>query len=252
MYLSLYEVHVVTKIRAVVFDFIGTLTELVGYSLEKAEDKMYWSLIESGYRINREEFFKAYKMMHQKYREIRYGQLVEVTNAVWLSEALNHLGYATTQEEERIKTAINVFFEDYLSALKLRPHAKPTLKKLFPNYILGIISNFTYAPVIYGGLRKLKINNLFSAKLVSDAVGWRKPSPRIFQEAFKRLHVKAVDTLLVGDNPIEDIQGAQNVGMKTVFIPSQFNSLNDMQKEAQQPDYIIQKLCDIPRLLDAQ
>ena len=238
-----------TKIRAVIFDFIGTLTELVGYSLENAEKELFRSLVADGYNINCESFFEAYKKAYQKYREIRYEQLVEVANAVWVSEALSYLGYATTPQEEIIKTAVNAFFQGYLEALRLRPFAKSTLQRLSQNYKLGLLSNFTYAPVIYAGLGKLRINGFFDAVLVSEAVGWRKPNPKVFQESLKRLRVKAYETIYVGDNPLEDIQGAKGVGMKTVFIPSQFNSLKDMQEAGHPPDYTIKKLGDIARIV---
>ncbi|MDH5448673.1 MAG: HAD family hydrolase [Candidatus Bathyarchaeota archaeon] len=240
------------RIKAVIFDFIGTLAELTWYSLENSIDKLFRSLVANGYNTNCESFFKAYKEAHDKYREIRYGQLVEVTNAVWVSEALNHLGYTTTPQDERIKTAVNVFFEDYVHALKLRPSTKLTLQKLYKNYKLGLVSNFTYAPVIYAALRKLKINGFFNAVIVSEAVGWRKPDPKIFQEALERLHVESDEAFYVGDTPLEDIQGATNVSMKTVFIPSQFNSLSDMQKAAQPPDYTVENLGDIVEILNMQ
>ncbi len=239
-----------TTMKAVIFDFIGTLTELVGYSLKKSEGKLFRSLVADGYSADDESFFNAYNKAYQKYHEIRYGQLVEVTNAIWISEALNYLGHAATPKDGRIKTAVNVFFEDYLAALKLRAFAKSMLQELSQNYKLGVISNFTYAPVIYAGLRKLGINSFFNAVLVSEAVGWRKPCPKIFRQALERLRVEADETVFVGDTPLEDIQGAKSIGMKTVFIPSQFNSLNDMQKAAHQPTHTIESLNDVLRILE--
>lgn len=238
--------------KAVIFDFIGTLTELVGYSLEDSEDKMVRSLTASGCDLDREEFFEAYERAHHKYWNIRYGQLKEVTNAVWVSEALNHLGYTFTPDDEEIKTAVNAFFGNYLKALRLRAHAKKTLQRLSQEYQLGLISNFTYAPLIYAGLRKLKLNEFFSLVVVSDEAGWRKPSPKIFRKALRRMHVKADEVLYVGDTPLEDIEGAKRVGMRTVFIPSQFNSRADMQKAPLQPDHVIEKLGDLFKILDKQ
>ncbi|MFP3984536.1 MAG: HAD family hydrolase [Candidatus Bathyarchaeia archaeon] len=238
------------KIKAVIFDFIGTLTCLVGYSLEKAEEKMFKSLVENGFEIDQESFFQAYKKAHRKHREIRYEQLIEVTNAIWVSDALTYLGYDITPEDERIKTAINIFFKDYLDAMQLRPTAKQTLEKLSQYYKLGLVSNYTYAPVIYAGLRKLEINHFFNTIIVSEATGWRKPNPKIFQEALKRLRVKADETLFVGDTPAEDILGAKSAGMMTAFIPSQFNSLAEMEKAPCQPDFVIEKLNDSFELLD--
>ena len=241
-----------TRIKAVIFDFIGTLTDLVGYSLEDSEDKMFRSLIASGYSLDRQEFFEAYEKAHHKYWNIRYGQLKEVTNAVWVSEALNLLGYALTPEAEEIKTAVTAFFGNYLKALTPRPQAKKTLQRLAHEYQLGLITNYTYAPLIYAGLRKLKINEFFSIVVVSDEAGWRKPSPRIFRKALRRLRLKADEVLYVGDTPLEDIEGAKQIGMKTAFIPSQFNSLEDMQKAPLQPDHVIEKLSDLFKILDEQ
>lgn len=240
------------RIKAVVFDFIGTLADLVGYSLENSENKMFRSLVANGYDISRERFFEAYGKAYKKHQDVRYGQLVEVTNAIWISDALNYLGYPTTPEDYAVKTAVNVFFKDYLKALRLRPGAKKTLEKLSSNYQLGIVSNYTYAPLIYAGLRRLKVNDFFDVVVVSEEVGFRKPSPKIFQEALRKLSLKAQEVLYVGDTPLEDIEGAERVGLETVFIPSQFNSLEDLQKARVHPDYVIGSLGEILEILAVQ
>lgn len=237
-------------IKAVIFDFIGTLTELADYSLEKAEDKMFRSLA-SSYRISHKNFFETYRRAHGKYREIRYEQLVEITNAVWISEALNNLGCKTMPQDEKISAAVNIFFVSYLSALRLQSNARLTLRKLSAKYKLGLITNFTYAPVIHASLRKLKLTSFFNVVLVSEAVGWRKPSPKIFQKALKKLDLKADEVVYVGDTPLEDIQGAKSVGMKTVFMPSQFNSLEDMKKAPCKPEYVIENLIEIIKILNS-
>jgi FMN phosphatase YigB (HAD superfamily) len=43
------------------------------------------------------------------------------------------------------------------------------------------------------------------------------------------LHVTAEEAVFIGDSPLEDIKGAQEIGMKTVFVQSQFYSLKDLQ-----------------------
>jgi FMN phosphatase YigB (HAD superfamily) len=128
------------------------------------------------------------------------------------------------------------------------------LEKASQNFKLGLISNFTYAPVIYAGLRKLCINQFFNAILVSEDVGWRKPHVKIFEESLRRLNVKAQEAVYVGDSPLEDIKGAQAVGMKTVFVPSQFYSLENLFESQQKPDMIVKNFCELyrklPELLD--
>jgi len=233
----------------VLFDFIGTLAVVQGYSYEESMKKMHASLVNDCFKVDYKRFREVYDQAHHKYRLIRYEQWIEVTNAVWLSEALNRLGFATKPEDQAVKKAINVFFEDYLHSLKQRKGALRTLKRLSKSYSLALISNFTYAPVIYAGLRKLHFSPYFNAILVSEDVGWRKPHSKILEEALKRLNISASQAAFVGDSPNEDIQGAKNVGMKAIFIPSQFFTIEDAKNSSQQPDIILNDICELSKIL---
>lgn len=237
-------------VRAVIFDFIGTLVSVVGYSYEDSVRKLCESVVGAGFNVDSARFLEAYRKAHLKYREVRYGNLVEVTNAVWISEALNKLGYETTPEDERVKHAVNAFFQDYLASLKTRKCAKKTLKWVSARYKTGLISNFTYAPVIYAALRKLQLSGFFNVILVSHAVGWRKPHPKIFRKALTTLKVKAEESVFIGDSPKEDIKGAKKGGMKTIFIPSQFYTMEDLNEMSDvDVDYCIENLCQLPKVI---
>jgi FMN phosphatase YigB (HAD superfamily) len=229
--------------RGVIFDFIGTLASVKDYSMEESKRKLHEAIQQSGFNVDLNQFLEAYSDAHEKYRLVRYGELVEVTNAIWISEALNKLGFKTTPEDECVRIAVNVFFKDYVNSLELRPCTKQVLEQVSANYIMGLISNFTYAPVIYYGLRKLDIAQFFNAILVSEEVGWRKPNRKIFEEALKRLKLSASETVYIGDSPLEDIAGAKSVGMKTIFVPSQFYSLEDLRRSKQQPELIAEDMC---------
>ena len=113
------------------------------------------------------------------------------------------------------------------------------------DYKLGLVSNFTYAPVIYAGLRKLGINQFFNAILVSEDVGWRKPHVKVFEETLRRLELRREEVVYVGDSPLEDVKGAKDVGMKTIFVPSQFYSTENLYESKQQPDFIVNDVCEL-------
>ena len=83
--------------------------------------------------------------------------------------------------------------------------------------------------------------------MVSEEAGWRKPSILIFQDALNRLQVGAHEAIYIGDSPIEDTKGAKQTGLKTVFVPSQFNTLKDLLESRQEPDYIAKDLQDLSR-----
>jgi HAD superfamily hydrolase (TIGR01549 family) len=228
--------------KAVIFDYIGTLVNCRGYSMADSEDTLHRALLAEGFEMEKATFLGAYDVAHQKYRKVRYEQFREVTNAVWVSEALCALGFKVTPQDTHVKAALNVFFQDFIDTLELREGAKKLLQQTAAQYRVGLISNFTHAPVIHKSLRKVGIHPYFNAIVISEEVGWRKPSPIIFQDMLKRLKVSADEVVFIGDSPLEDIKGAKDAGFKTVFVPSQFNSLKDLEESKQEPDEVVKDL----------
>ena len=237
------------RAKAVIMDYIGTLVNASYYNMDASRRTLHKALTDVGFETGLAEFLEAYTQAHEKYRVVRYEQLREVTNAVWVCEALNSLGCAVNLEDSRIEVALNVFFQRYVESLELRPHAKKLLRKIKEQCKLGLVSNFTYAPVVYASLRNLGINQFFNTVLVSHESGWRKPHTRIFQDALGKLKVKAEEAVFIGDSPLEDIKGAKATGMKTVFVSSQFFSLKDVDESGQKPDFVARGLDEVYRNL---
>ena len=235
--------------KAVIFDYIGTLVNCRGYTMDASIEKLYRALVAEGFDVAKNRFLHAYNLAHEKYRVIRYEQLKEVTNAVWVAEALCNLGFKVTADDYRVKAALNVFFKAYVDTFELREGAKKLLKQSQAQCKVGLISNFTHAPVIYKSLRQLGINGFFNAVVVSEEIGWRKPSSHIFQDALNKLHVQADEAVYIGDSPIEDIKGAKQAGLKTIFVPSQFNTLKDLLESQQKPDFIAKDVQSISKTL---
>jgi len=228
--------------KAVIFDYIGTLVNCRGYSMADSEDNLYRSLKSQGLNIEKDSFLDAYNVAHKKYRVIRYEQYREVTNAVWVAEALCNLGFTISADDHRIKAGLDVFFQDFIDTLELREGAAELLAEVAKNYRLGLLSNFTYGPVIRKSLREIGIDRHFHAVIVSEEIGWRKPSPVIFQDMLQRLGVSASEAVFIGDSPLEDIKGALTMGIRSVFIPSQFNSVKDLKESKLTPHYIAKDL----------
>ncbi len=231
--------------RAVIFDYIGTLVSPQNYTMDASKQKLYHALQAEGFNTTQDQFLNVYNAAHEKYRKIRYGEHREVTNAIWVSEALCSLGYRVAADDYRVKAALSVFFKDFIDTLELNEGAKKLVKHTKERCKVGLISNFTCAPVIYASLRQLGIADFFDVVVVSDEIGWRKPHKQIFQAALNKLQVQPQNAIFIGDNPTEDIQGAKEVGLETIFVPSQFNSLEDLTNSKQEPNYIAKDLQSI-------
>lgn len=228
--------------KAILFDYIGTLVEPKNYSLEDSKTNLHDALCEAGLVTEKAQFMEAYTKAHEKYRKVRYEQLREVTNAIWVSEALNTIGCKTTVDDAKLKTALNVFFQDFIDSLKLRPYAKELIKNTSAQCKIALVSNFTYAPAIHASLRKLKIKHFFNAIVVSEAIGWRKPHRIIFENALRRLRVEPEEAVFIGDSPLEDVDGAKSLGLRSVFVASCFNSLREVRKCSLKPDLVCKDL----------
>jgi HAD superfamily hydrolase (TIGR01549 family) len=218
--------------------------------MDASRDNLHSALVAEGFDVAKDAFLKAYTVAHEKYRKVRYEQFREVTNAVWVAEALCNVGFQVSADDYRVQAALNVFFQDFIDTLEIRAGANKLIKQAHQQYKVGLISNFTYAPVIYKSLRHLHLNDYFHAVVVSEEHGWRKPSPHIFQDALNKLQVQAHEAAFIGDSPIEDIKGAKDAGLKTIFVASQFNTLKNLAESKQQPNYTAKNLKLITEKLD--
>jgi hypothetical protein len=61
-----------SQIKAVVTDYIGTLTNARSYTMEASLAKLNKALIDGGSQTEKSQFLVAYGKAHEKYRLVRY------------------------------------------------------------------------------------------------------------------------------------------------------------------------------------
>jgi len=72
-----------------------------------------------------------------------------------------------------------------------------------------------------------------------------KPAPEPFVEVLRRLQLPAHEAVMVGDNPVNDIDGARAVGIRTIFIARPGRLHHDGA------DAVVTLLTDVPRVAAA-
>jgi len=90
-----------------------------------------------------------------------------------------------------------------------------------------------------------KLNEFISQIMVSEEVGEHKPNPLIFNELLKRICMNPCDVIMVGDSLKNDIQGAKNAGIKSVW----YNPENNKNETDILPDYEINDLLQLKGIL---
>ena len=85
--------------------------------------------------------------------------------------------------------------------------------------------------------------------IVSEEVGFAKPDPRIFRDAFDETGLASPEQIMfVGDNPVSDIDGARRFGMRTAWVQRGRQFPDDLEP----PDRIIDSVGEVRHILDAE
>jgi putative hydrolase of the HAD superfamily len=107
--------------------------------------------------------------------------------------------------------------ERYVKNAVLMERATDVLQRLKKTYILGLITNGRTA-IQHAKVDHLGIRDAFRLILVSEETGIKKPDPRIFRHAMDRLQLSPGECLYIGDHPVNDMEGAANAGMQTIWV----------------------------------
>ena len=67
-------------------------------------------------------------------------------------------------------------------------------------------------------IAQLEIGEYFSTVVISEAVQFEKPDPRIFRSALEQMGCLAGNTMFVGDHPINDVLGSAKLGLVPVWF----------------------------------
>lgn len=113
------------------------------------------------------------------------------------------------------------------------------------NIKLGLITNGS-ARGQSAKIDQVNIRCYFDSTIISDDVGVKKPDKSIFEKSLQALQVSADHAIFVGDQPINDVIGAENAGIKAVWLTG-YSEWNISEK---QPRYSISTLTELKDLFD--
>ena len=212
--------------KAIFWDFDGTLDESLrkyGHVIERAILKAFLMRVCSWY--------------------IPQKDYTDATDEKWWEKLLSNLEVFCRKNhiEQTEHAAICKTFRENVVAYeyKLYDDAEEILaycrEKGYENYLLP--NNF---PELVQVVRRFGLDQYFLNYFISSKIGYEKPRVEIFQYAFESAGKPEV-CYMVGDNPIADIKGAGDVGLKTILV----------HKEAAEivPNYRCKELRDIMKYL---
>jgi putative hydrolase of the HAD superfamily len=130
---------------------------------------------------------------------------------IYLTETIGHV------DNKLLAAGIVSYRRAREANLQVYPNVNSTLSQLIKmNIKLAVVSD---APSREAWMRLyyLNLHHIFDFVLTFDDTRARKPSPIPFKMALEKLDCAAENTLMVGDWPERDVEGAKQLGMKTIF-----------------------------------
>ncbi|MCX8025842.1 MAG: HAD-IA family hydrolase [Thermanaerothrix sp.] len=240
------------RIAVIFFDLGHTLIFYTGNldeALARGAQAMVDTLRARGYPLISPSFTQEFlERLHQYYRW-RDQTLVEVPTTQLLDDMLRAQEFKVAPAH--LAEALAAFYAPSEAHWQPDADAVPTLARLREaGYRLGLISNAGDAADVHRLVVKAGLHPYLEHIIVSATVGWRKPHPAIFTHALRCFGVEAAQVVMVGDLLWADVWGAQQVGMRGVWLTQHIEPhIVQVTPAPVTPDACLERLSQLPALL---
>lgn len=153
--------------------------------------------------------------------------------------ALMQSGYEGKQARDIATKAMAVFL-DARNDVTFFEGALTVIESLAQRFQLGALSNGN------ADIAKLGLESHFSFAFSAEEVGAPKPAPHLFEAALAHTRVDPHQMVYVGDDPFKDVDAANRLGLKTIWLS------NDARPgpPASKPSAIISDIRDLTAAID--
>jgi putative hydrolase of the HAD superfamily len=185
--------------------------------------------------------------------------LVDVERAVWarvtttqrsarlmdlLREASDALGLDVA--DAVLQRAQDAHLDAWTPTIRHHPAAADVLGELRAAGLgLGLLSN-THWPRSFHErfLERDGLAGLLDQRLYTSEIDWVKPHPAPFELLAGRLGADPAACVVVGDRPIDDVEGGRAAGMRTVWIRNAY-----APGDGEAADAVVDDLAEVPAVL---
>lgn len=192
-------------IKAVIFDIDNTLTDFMKMK-RTAVDAAVEGMMDAGLPGAKEELVKEVFDVYWK-EGIEDQKIFDKI----LKAKLGHIDFKI------LAGGILAYRRAKNGTMTLYPRVNHTLIELMKMGIKRTVISDAPKMEVWLRIVGLGLHHFFDDIITSEDFGVKKPDPKPYRRALELLATKPEETLMVGDWPERDIQGAKGVGMRTAW-----------------------------------
>ncbi|MFQ5611484.1 MAG: HAD family hydrolase [Anaerolineae bacterium] len=240
-------------IKGIIFDLGYTLMGFEGdrSAVERAGAEAMAAWLTSKKRIKLDPAALVETFLAERERGARQAVETgrEVTAAESLARSLERLE-APAAARAHLPEALRRFFAPEEAASRVYPDAIETLKVLHGKKLrLGLLSNATDDPLVQRLVNQLYLRPWLSPTFSSAGLTWRKPCPEPFLLIAGRWGLPPSQIAVVGDMLDRDVLGAQNAGMRGIWVRREEYPRNALNRHIR-PEATVERLADLSHVLE--
>ena len=204
------------KIKHLFFDLDRTLWDFEKNSHEELVSIYQENQLHQKGISLKEEFIKVYKNINNECWELYRNNLMtkEVLRTERFKRTLEFFGLHDHKLSEKIG---NQYVENSPKRTLLIDGALDLLNYLKEKYQMHIITN-GFEEVQFLKLSNSGLAGFFNVVITSEAAGYKKPHPIIFEYALNKAKAKANESIMIGDDLQADIKGGLSAGMGCIYF----------------------------------
>lgn len=153
-----------------------------------------------------------------------------------LYRAIRRSGYGEREARQHARRAFAVFLEAR-HEVEFFDGALEVLEALARDFVLGALTNGN------ADFRKLQLDRFFTFGYSAATVGVGKPAPDIFLAALRHVSARAPEAIHVGDHLEDDIRGASEVGLHTIWVNL---GQEPRPEDAAEPSHTVHQVDHVP------
>lgn len=230
--------------KAILFDLDDTL---YAYNpVHKKALKAVYNLLKNELNISLKKFTELFNLSKSEIHQELSGTASSHNRVLYFHRLIEKTH--KTVDPRIILKLYDTSWNTFLNNMKLGKGVVETLKELKKQNIKIVLVTDLTTHIQLRKIEKLKITKYVDYLVTSEEAGSEKPHSIMFLLALNKLNILPSETMMVGDNILKDIGGANSVKLDSVLITND-KTIKANKEDYKKPNYVINSIPEVLNII---